>query len=129
MNPISKIIEISSLGESTFPSPLRRTSRPGDGMAKFVPDGSYLRLPIEVNKNKPPEPELLFEKAGARQNIFFDPQRTKAAIVTCGGLCSGLNDVIRSVFLELQMNYGIKDILGIRHGYMGLNPQAGQPPI
>jgi len=72
---------------------------------------------------------VLFEKAGARQQIFFHPAQAKAAIVTCGGLCPGLNNVIRSAFLELHKNYGVQQVLGIRHGYQGLNPQAGQPPL
>jgi 6-phosphofructokinase 1 len=34
------------------------------------------------------------EPCGPRRKIFFDPSKTRAAIVTCGGLCPGLNDVI-----------------------------------
>jgi 6-phosphofructokinase 1 len=124
-----KIAEIATLGAATLASPLRRTSRPGDGRAKFVPDDRFIRHPVEITANQQPEAELWFEKAGAREKIFFDPRQTKAAIVTCGGLCPGLNDVIRSMFLELYMNYGVKDILGIRHGYLGLNEQTGEPPV
>ena len=54
---------------------------------------------------------------------------TTAAVVTCGGLSPGLNNVIRSVFLELTHNYGVTRVLGIRNGYQGLNPEAGLPPI
>jgi 6-phosphofructokinase 1 len=129
MDTNTKIAEIASLGESTLLSPLRRTSRPGDGRAKFVSGDRYIRLPVEVTLNQLPEAELWFEKAGAREKIYFDPPKTRAAIVTCGGLCPGLNDVIRSVFLELHMNYGVKNILGIRHGYLGLNEQVGEPPV
>jgi 6-phosphofructokinase 1 len=124
-----QIVEIASLGEARLPSPLRRTSRPGDGKAKFVPLELYVRLPSEIDANDPPDKELWFEKAGAREKIFFDPQNTRAAIVTCGGLCPGLNDVIRSLFLELHMNYGVKNILGIRHGYLGFNEKLGDPPV
>ncbi len=129
MNTNARIVEIASLGEAKLPSPLRRTSRPGDGRAKFVPDRRYIRHPEEIDADGPAVEELWFEKAGARERIFFDPQRTRAAIVTCGGLCPGLNDVIRSLFIELFMNYGVKSILGISHGYLGLNQQAGQPPM
>jgi 6-phosphofructokinase 1 len=128
MNTILKYVDIASLGEPAWPSPLRRTSRPGDGMAKFVPADHYVRYSVEVN-DKSPEADLSFEKAGAREKIFFNPQQTKAAVVTCGGLCPGLNDVMRSIFLELKMNYGVKEIIGIRHGYSGLNPLEGQPPL
>ena len=70
-----------------------------------------------------------FEKAGPRERLFFDPARTKAAIVTCGGLCPGLNNVIRSTFLELYHRYGVREVLGIRYGYQGLNPETGKPPL
>ena len=69
------------------------------------------------------------EKAGPREKIFFDPGRCKAAIVTCGGLCPGLNNVIRSAFLQLHHRYGVATVLGIRYGYQGLNPAKGPPPL
>jgi 6-phosphofructokinase 1 len=73
----------------------------------------------------------VFEKAGPRRNLFFNPANTTAAIVTCGGLCPGLNNVIRSAFMELSRNYGVKEVLGIRYGFAGLNPEAAehQPPL
>jgi 6-phosphofructokinase 1 len=129
MDTNSKYVDITSLGKANLPSPLRRTSRPGDGMAKFVPGDRYIRYSVEISDNQSPEPDLLFEKAGAREKIFFKPQHAKAAVVTCGGLCPGLNDVIRSIFLELKMNYGVGEIFGIRHGYAGLSPLEGQPPL
>ncbi|HLP76163.1 MAG TPA: ATP-dependent 6-phosphofructokinase, partial [Candidatus Paceibacterota bacterium] len=70
-----------------------------------------------------------FETAGARPKIFFDPKRTRAGIVTCGGLCPGLNNVIRSLFLELHFGYGVKEVLGFRDGYRGLDPKRGAPPV
>ena len=73
--------------------------------------------------------DILFEKAGPREQIFFEPSKTSAAIATCGGLCPGLNNVIRSAFLELHENYGIREVWGIRYGYAGLNTGLGQPPI
>lgn len=69
------------------------------------------------------------EVAGARPRIFFDPKETRAGIVTCGGLCPGLNNVIRSLFLELHFGYGVKEILGFRDGYRGLDPNRGSAPI
>jgi 6-phosphofructokinase 1 len=72
---------------------------------------------------------LQFELAGPRKRIFFDPAKTKAGIVTCGGLCPGLNDVIRSVFLELYYAYGVKEIYGFRGGYQGLDPDCPNKPV
>src|SRR3954463_5427361 len=75
------------------------------------------------------EPGLQFELAGPRARLFFDPKETRAGIVTCGGLCPGLNNVIRSLFLELHYCYGVKEVLGFRGGYSGLDPKTGREPF
>jgi 6-phosphofructokinase 1 len=72
---------------------------------------------------------LAFELAGPRDRLFFDPAKTRAAIVTCGGLCPGLNNVIRSLFLELHFGYGVAEVLGFRGGYQGLDPVRGGEPL
>ena len=64
-----------------------------------------------------------FEMAGPRQQIFFDPSKLKCGIVTCGGLCPGLNDVIRSIVLGLFHHYGVRTVFGFPYGYEGLNEQ------
>lgn len=69
------------------------------------------------------------EMAGPRKRIVFDPKNTRAAIVTCGGLCPGLNDVIRAVTVVLWRKYGVKKILGLKYGYEGLNPRCGHKPL
>ena len=88
-------------------------------------------MPARVVRSatQPPEPEELFELAGPRNMLFFDPSKARAGIVTCGGLCPGLNNVIRSLFLELHHHYGVKNVLGFRGGYVGLDPAKGEPPI
>lgn len=60
------------------------------------------------------------EPGGPREFIYFDPASTQVAIVTCGGLCPGLNNVIRGLVLEFSENYGVTDIVGFRDGYRGL---------
>jgi 6-phosphofructokinase 1 len=60
------------------------------------------------------------EPGGPREHLYFDPSLTRAAIVTCGGLCPGLNNVIRGLVLELADNYGVTDVLGFRDGFRGL---------
>lgn len=62
---------------------------------------------------------LKFLRAGARKIIYFDTKEVHAAIVTCGGLCPGLNVVIRSIVLSLWHDYGVRDIWGIKWGYRG----------
>jgi 6-phosphofructokinase 1 len=94
-----------------------------------VAESARVRHTVEIDADSPRDEELLFEKAGPRRRIFFDPARTRVAIVTCGGLCPGINSVIRSLFLELDFHYGVKDVLGVRQGYRGLNPAAGLPPL
>jgi len=62
---------------------------------------------------------LKFIKAGPRKQIFYDTAQTKVAIITCGGLCPGLNVVIRELVMCLHYNYEVKDIFGIKLGYKG----------
>jgi len=70
-----------------------------------------------------------FEMAGPRETIFFDPEVLNCGIVTCGGLCPGLNDVIRAIVLCLHQHYSVKKILGFRYGYEGLNPAYYHTPM
>ena len=66
-----------------------------------------------------------FEPAGPRRSIFFDPAKLRVGIVTCGGLCPGINDVIRGLVMELTFHYGVQRILGFRNGYRGFIPRYG----
>jgi 6-phosphofructokinase 1 len=75
------------------------------------------------------DPGLQFELAGPRAKLFFDGKKTRAGIVTCGGLCPGLNNVIRSLFLELYYGYGVRDVFGFRGGYSGLGPECRVEPM
>jgi len=70
-----------------------------------------------------------FERAGPRRKIFFDPAELKCGIVTCGGLCPGLNDVVRTITLSLIWQYGVKNVYGFRYGYAGLTSKPPQPPM
>jgi len=69
------------------------------------------------------------DKAGPRERLFFDPAGVGAGIVTCGGLCPGLNDVIRAIVIGLSASYGVRRILGFRYGYEGLVDRIGHAPI
>jgi 6-phosphofructokinase 1 len=73
----------------------------------------------------PPAMEL----AGPREMLFFDPTRLACGIVTCGGICPGLNDVIRSIVLSLHYHYGVREIYGFRFGYEGLVRRYGHQPL
>ncbi len=112
-------MEIKLLGEPRFNSPQRH----------FVSEN--LRVPEHIIRHNLEhfDEGLLFELTGPRKKLFFDPKQTRAGIVTCGGLCPGLNDVIRSLFLELHHSYGVKEVFGFQEGYKGLDPSRGREPI
>jgi 6-phosphofructokinase 1 len=107
------MMETPSLGEACRPSGLRHT----------VSDEA--RIPERIEG----DPGFLFEAAGPRERIFFNPKETVAGIITCGGLCPGLNNVIRSLFFELHYGYGVTEVFGFRGGYGGLDPACGVPPV
>jgi 6-phosphofructokinase 1 len=120
---------IKTLGEPTVKSPLKLSSVKGDRVFNFIEDGNRVLKNISLNEvakqcqnNITP---LSFEKAGPKEKIFFRPTYTTAAIVTCGGLCPGINNVIRSIVMGLYYFYGVKRVLGIPYGYEGLNEEIG----
>ncbi|RPJ43794.1 MAG: ATP-dependent 6-phosphofructokinase [Candidatus Latescibacterota bacterium] len=120
---------VRDLGERRFPSPLPLSDIVGDGIGSFTSDETRVRAKIETGPGEDPRDDLFFQKAGPRKRIFFDPRETTAAIVTCGGLCPGTNNVIRALVLGLSLNYGVRRILGIRYGFEGLNPAVAAPPL
>ena len=118
-------LQIKNLGERTFDSPLARAGV----TTGFVPDEAAIPVDVEIVPGKERREDLVFEKAGPRERIFFDPRTVKAAIVTCGGLCPGLNNVIRSIVLQLHHGYGVShEVIGIPYGYLGTNPASGLVP-
>jgi 6-phosphofructokinase 1 len=112
-------MNIPVLGTARYPSPLKR----------WVSDSERIPATIVRTVDSLPENELLFELAGAREHLYFNPPETRAGIVTCGGLSPGLNDVIRSLFFEMHHAYGVKEVLGFRWGYGGLDPDSPEPLI
>jgi 6-phosphofructokinase 1 len=116
---------IDRLGPCEFPSPM-----PWSGFVSeeetilYHNDWSEIQRIIAAG-GKPP----VMEVAGPRERIFFDPSRLKAGIVTCGGLCPGLNNVIRAAVLSLYHHYGVKTIYGFRYGYEGLSRRYGHVPL
>jgi 6-phosphofructokinase 1 len=126
-------LSIPTLGPCRIPSPLKRLHREEECRIAFVEDRrkSFFYTDSEMFEQyqKLSEPVPMVELAGPRAEIFFVPEKVKAAIVTCGGLCPGINDVIRGIVMELYYRYGVKDVLGIRYGYRGFIPRYGLPPI
>jgi 6-phosphofructokinase 1 len=109
---------IETLGKAAIPSPLPESSHINEEEVPLFLDGEYL----EELSGKPPVP-VSFEAAGPRSRLYFDTSKTKCAVVTCGGLCPGINDVIRSIVMEAFHKYGIRTVFGIRYGLEGFIPQ------
>ncbi|MGB6066242.1 MAG: ATP-dependent 6-phosphofructokinase [Desulfomonilaceae bacterium] len=114
---------IESLGEPRIDSPLKRAGWVED-TEQVLFDLSPNGIVRELGAGRTP---VSFIKAGPRRKIFFDPSKLKCAMVTCGGLCPGLNDVIRSLVLTLHHIYGVRNVLGIRYGLQGFIPRYGHP--
>jgi 6-phosphofructokinase 1 len=116
---------IDSLGEPRITSPILK-ELPGADERIFK--NEKLKVLVQVDPERvmemiragktPPS----FEQAGPREKIYFDPSKLKCAVTTCGGLCPGLNNIIRSIVLELHYIYGVKHIYGFPYGLQGFIP-------
>ncbi len=120
---------IQTLGPAKIVSPLQKLAKDAIRPVNFVSDDDRILIsirnsevaPYMKNNEMPPA----FELAGPRKNIYFDPSKLRCALVTCGGMCPGLNDIIRAVVLELYYHYGVRSIYGIRYGLQGFIPDYG----
>ena len=116
---------IARIGECRVPSPMKG--------ARFTRDDERVLYHSRLEDMKPwidarTDPPAM-EVAGPREKIFFEPSQLAAGIVTCGGICPGLNDVIRSIVLSLYHHYGVSKVYGFRFGYEGLVPRYGHKPL
>ena len=117
--------EVQRLGECRIPSPISNI--------RFVSESEHVLYhsnlaEIEQLLNGGDRPPV-FEKAGPREKIYFDPSKLKCGIITCGGLCPGLNDVIRAIVRALHYHYDVRTIFGFPFGYEGLSYKYGHAPI
>ncbi|MBN1578280.1 MAG: ATP-dependent 6-phosphofructokinase [Chitinispirillaceae bacterium] len=122
---------VTNLGKASIPSPIALSKRSDDLMANYVSDDEMIIYDVQAVPGQPVSyaRQELIEKAGPREYIYYDPSKVRAGILTCGGLCPGLNDVIRAVVMTLWHQYGVRSIAGIRFGYRGLLPQFGYDTI
>jgi len=123
---------VETLGECKIESPIPLKNNMDEAHASFVNDNERVLYDIiyhEGSKNNRDDyvEGNLMEKAGARRHIYFQPNHVHAGIITCGGLCPGLNDVIRAIVRSLWYEYGVRRITGIRYGYQGLDPNNNLP--
>ena len=120
-----KDFEVEKLGVPALDNPVKNIAFVADDrrVAYDCDPKSFVQAAAKGEKS------LSFELAGCREKIFHDPAWSKAAILTAGGLCPGLNDVIRALVISLKQDYKVPVIYGIPYGYRGLNPAHGLQPI
>lgn len=119
--PRSSDLDVARLGDAGVASPLR-------GGDTFVDEGARIYVATATDETSAAGDHPSFEAAGPRQRLFFDPAATSCGIVTCGGLCPGVNDVIRSMVLTAHHRYGVQRVVGFRYGYAGLAAQKLEEP-
>ncbi len=123
---------IPVLGDAKIPTPIQGWKN-GDEEPNFIQADD--RVLVDVTPSglekmcRENEPFPSFEMAGPRSHIYFDPSKLRCALVTCGGMCPGLNDIIRSIVLELYYGYGVRHIYGIKYGLQGFIPRYGHDVI
>ena len=119
---------IATLGDPTVDSPIRFSKVRGNKIANYVSDKERVIYAVDTVCDSSPrqfgQGELM-EKAGPREKVYFNPSDVHAAVVTCGGLCPGLNDVIRAIVMCLWYRYGVRKISGVQYGYRGLIERFG----
>lgn len=122
---------IATLGPCKIPSPKLSSAELGDTIANFARDDQYILRASTTDAatvGREYDPAWMLEEAGPREKIYFIPSHCHAAIVTCGGLCPGLNDVIRAITRTLYYFYGVERISGIRYGFRGFHPEFKLSP-
>ncbi|MGD2029718.1 MAG: ATP-dependent 6-phosphofructokinase, partial [Desulfobacterales bacterium] len=123
---------ISTLGPPKIESPIRRGEK-GELSRNFVSDSDRVVVDVSLNSlvklAEKGKKFPAFELAGPRSEIYFDPSKLRCALVTCGGLCPGLNDIIRAIVLELFYSYGVRNIYGFKYGLQGFIPKYGHDII
>ena len=120
---------IEELGKRNIKSPMIMSTTRGDKVANYVTDNEYIQYITDAKPGVQPQlkKNQLLECAGPREMIYFSPANVHAGIVTCGGLCPGLNDVIRAVTRCLYYRYGVTRVSGIQYGYKGFLPEYQYP--
>ncbi len=114
---------VETLGEAKIDSPIKNFEFiKEDSKVLYNPNLDDIKTKL-YNGVEP----AAFSLAGPRKKIYFDPSKLRCGIVTCGGLCPGINDVIRSVVYSLYHHYGVRNIYGFQYGYEGLIPKYQHP--
>jgi 6-phosphofructokinase 1 len=121
-------LKIRSLGKPLIPSQLDFANCTGEVCSEYVSDRDRVSFEVKFREGEDGRSGLSMEKAGPREQMYFDPAQTRVGIVTCGGVSPGLNNVIRSIHRECLYKYQIAEVYGFRFGFKGLNPDNGFYP-
>ncbi|MCL2519532.1 MAG: ATP-dependent 6-phosphofructokinase [Spirochaetaceae bacterium] len=127
--------KIESLGKATYDSPFTYADNKDDYSANFVSEkdqtlyNTFLFEDSTRDDSQILNEDNRMERAGPREKLFFKPEQVTAGICTCGGLCPGLNNVIRALVRNLMLGYHVRKVWGFQFGYRGLVPDAPEPPI
>jgi 6-phosphofructokinase 1 len=113
---------VKQLGTSQIASSLPISCRSKHENFKFVDDDNCILHDVSVSSVNKEKTAYSFEQAGPRAQSYFDASKVRAGIVTCGGLCPGINNVIRTIVMQLHHNYGVQRIHGFRYGFQGFIP-------
>jgi 6-phosphofructokinase 1 len=126
-------LQVASLGPTRIDSPIQDLIVDRETSQHYVDESDRVLFDDTVKmlarRNVPADQLPSFEAGGPRRRIYFDPAKTNVGIVTCGGLCPGLNDVIRALVLEFTHHYGVNRIIGFRNGFQGLSPKYRHPIV
>lgn len=122
-----EIVRLNHLRELGFESRAVPNTK-SFGYAKFIGEDECVLGDIVL---KSTEPHVLkaYPRAGPRGSLHFEPSETRVAIVTCGGLCPGLNSIVKNLVTTLQTQYGVSKIYGIRGGYRGFTSLGWEAPL
>lgn len=124
---------VDSLGVAKLKTPISMSKVIGDGFANYVSDDDRVLFSVatrvDESGNRVPARSETMELAGPREKIYFNPKHVHVAIATCGGICPGLNNVIRAVVRCFWYRYGVRRISGVQYGYNGLLDDSPYPFI
>ena len=124
--PNIRVAEVPKLADridvTTTPSPIGHTEAihfvPSGDI--FVDDDALIASQVTATRSRMiAEDATFFHRAGPRREVAFEQNEARACIVTCGGVCPGLNTVVRELYLCLAKQYGVQTVYGVQNGYSG----------
>jgi len=126
---IGSIVQANAIPLNLLDSSRSSTTSTTAAASPTLPSPPTPPTTLPTSPTPPPTRLLSYLRAGPRKTTYHDPHQSCAAIVTCGGLCPGMNDVICSLTNTLKVTYQVPRVLGIRGGWWGFHKQENLPPM